>query len=183
MWQEVRLIDNGHHRYKRGSGTWLFGQFIPRAADGATYRAADASYGASEPGLTYGAVGNAYADTGTESYGAAGTSNDAGSAGGAGSYGGGGGTYSTGGDTGKPASPPSYGPGPVINAEPNAGGFCCPCQQGPVGSPGPPGDPGPDGKDGEAGKDGENGKDGQVAFRSITSNIYVLHAYFMRKTF
>ncbi|KAM3719315.1 Cuticle collagen [Dirofilaria immitis] len=68
---------------------------------------------------------------------------------------------------GKPEVSPSYGPGPLINAEPNVGSFCCPCQQGPEGSAGPPGDPGPNGNDGEPGKDGEKGKDGQMLQSAI----------------
>ncbi|MCP9261774.1 Cuticle collagen lon-3 [Dirofilaria immitis] len=130
MWQEINLIDK-EHRVKREAGTWLFGQFIPRASDTVNYNLYDNK-----------------ADGSGDLYGV-------------------------------PAMPihmemevihmvpKLYGPGPLINAEPNVGSFCCPCQQGPEGSAGPPGDPGPNGNDGEPGKDGEKGKDGQMLQSAI----------------
>lgn len=151
----MNLIDKGY-RIKREAGTWLFGQFIPRGT--ANYNSGSVGYGNEIPSPYDSRGGDG--SKGGDFYGASSSGNTYGS--GDNAYG-----SDTAGDSdyGKPEVPPAYGPGPIINAEPNVGSFCCPCQQGPVGPPGPPGDPGPDGSDGELGKDGEKGKDGQVFFK------------------
>lgn len=153
MWQEINLIDKSH-RVKRESGTWLFGQFLPHAY-GITNDLGSAGYGTGIP--------PSYASQGRDGFshevsiGSSGSGNTYGS--GSNQYGGDSISVS---DYGKSDLSSSY--SPIINAEPNVGSFCCPCQQGPVGPVGPPGDPGPDGSDGEQGKDGDKGKDGQVCF-------------------
>lgn len=156
MWQEIHVIGKGY-RVKREAGTWLFGQYVPRAPDAGNYNLGSPTYDSQIP-ATYGSKegdesGGGYA------YGGSSSTN---------TYGRGDDTYSgntaTNNDYGNPAAPPAYGPDQIIN-EPNVESFCCPCQQGPVGPPGPPGDAGADGKDGEPGEIGDNGKDGQVVFK------------------
>ncbi|VBB26733.1 unnamed protein product [Acanthocheilonema viteae] len=151
MWQEMNLIDKSY-RVKREAGTWLFGQFIPRASGTKNYDLGSASYGNEIP-TPYAGRGGDESNDG-DLYGGSNSGN---------TYGSDGNQYSSdNSDYSKPKISSGYGPGPIINAEPNVGSFCCPCQQGPVGPPGPPGDPGPDGNDGEPGKNGDKGKDGQV---------------------
>ncbi|VDO73892.1 unnamed protein product [Onchocerca flexuosa] len=166
MWQEINLIDK-EYRVKREAGTWLFGQFISRAPGTVDYNLGNAGYGNEIP-TPYGSKGDGYNDGANNDLYGGSSNGNAYSGSGANPYSSDTISYS---DNGKPEISPGYGPGPLINAEPNVGSFCCPCQQGPVGPPGPPGDPGPNGKDGEPGKDGEKGKDGQVFFRPNSNDF------------
>ncbi|VDM20683.1 unnamed protein product, partial [Wuchereria bancrofti] len=76
MWQEMNLIDKGN-RAKREAGTWLFGQFIPRAPGTANHNLGSTSYGIEIP-TPYGSKGGDGSNDG-DLYGSSSSSNTYGS--------------------------------------------------------------------------------------------------------